>query len=56
MPDLRDSNLADLVGEITDAQDATLGLPEELAVLPLRGSVLFPGVVMQRRGIGAADH
>ncbi len=46
MSDIRDSNLAELVGEITDVEADAIEVPEELAVLPLRGSVLFPGIVM----------
>jgi len=46
MPEIEDSNLADLIGDITDLDGSTPAIPDELPVLPLRGSVLFPGIVM----------
>ncbi|MCH7824059.1 MAG: endopeptidase La [Acidobacteria bacterium] len=46
MSELQDSNLAELVGEIADLEGVAIDLPEELAVLPLRGNVLFSAVVM----------
>jgi ATP-dependent Lon protease len=46
MPEFEDSNLADLVGEIAELDGSTFVIPDELPVLPLRGSVLFPGIVM----------
>ncbi len=46
MSELRDPNLAELVGEIADLEGLAIDLPGELAVLPLRGNVLFAGVVM----------
>jgi len=45
MSDIEDSNLDDLVGEIVALEGAPFEIPAELPVLPLRGSVLFPGVV-----------
>ena len=46
MSELRDPNLAELVGEIADLEGLAIDLPGELALLPLRGNVLFPGIVM----------
>jgi len=46
MSEMEDANLADLVGEIAEMEGSQFEIPGELPVLPLRGSVLFPGVVM----------
>ncbi|MGD8817513.1 MAG: LON peptidase substrate-binding domain-containing protein, partial [Acidobacteriota bacterium] len=46
MSDIDDPNLADLVDEMAGLQDVPFDIPAQLPVLPLRGSVLFPGVVM----------
>jgi len=46
MSELRDPNLAELVGEIADLEGLAIDLPGELAILPLRGNVLFCGIVM----------
>ncbi len=45
MSEIRDTNLAELVGELSDAEDGVIELPDRLPVLPLRGTVLFPGIV-----------
>ena len=46
MSEIEDPNLADLVGEIADLEGFAVDLPEQISVLPLRGNVLFPGIVM----------
>ena len=46
MNDPTDPNLTELLEEALQSDGSVAELPDALPVLPLRGTVLFPGVVM----------